>query len=232
VIRVRKAADRGHANHGWLDTYHTFSFADYRDPANVHFRSLRVINDDKVGPKNGFGMHPHDNMEIITYVMEGELTHRDSMGNQGAIRAGEFQMMHAGTGIYHSEKNDSDQWTHLYQIWIFPDKQGHTPGYDQRPALNGDSANKLNLIVSSDGRDGSMQMHQDASLYLGKLDAGKSLEYTIAAKRHVWVQVTKGKLALNGHELSAGDGVAVSDESKLAFTGGEGGGEWLLFDLS
>lgn len=232
MIRIRKASDRGYANHGWLETYHTFSFADYRDQEHIHFRSLRVINDDKVAAKTGFGLHPHDNMEIITYVMEGELTHQDSLGNKGAIRAGEFQMMHAGTGILHAEKNDSDMRTHLYQIWIFPDKKGHTPGYDQRPALNGDSANKLNLIVSPDGRDGTMQMHQDASLYLGKLDSGKSLAYTIAPKRHAWIQVTKGKLTVNGNELSAGDGAAVSDETSLSFTGGEGGGEWLLFDLN
>lgn len=232
MIRIRKAAERGHASHGWLDSYFTFSFADYRDPAHVHFRALRVINDDKVAPKSGFGMHPHDNMEIITYVMEGELTHQDSMGNQGTIRAGEFQMMHAGTGLLHAEKNDSPTWTHLYQIWIFPDKRGHTPGYDQRPALGNDSANKLNLIVSADGRDGSMQMHQDASLFLGKLYGGKTLSHELAAKRHAWIQVTKGKLTLNGMELEAGDGAAVSEEAALHFTGGDNGGEWLLFDLA
>jgi len=232
MIRIRKAADRGHVNHGWLDSYFTFSFADYQDREHIHFRNLRVMNDDKVAPKSGFGLHPHDNMEIITYVMEGELTHQDSLGNKGAIRAGEFQMMHAGTGIMHAEKNDSETWTHLYQIWIFPDKKGHTPGYDQRPALNGDSANKLNLIVSPDGRDGTMQMHQDASLYLGKLEQGKSLDFPIAEKRHAWVQVTKGKLTVNGNELSAGDGAAVSDETALAFIGGDGGGEFLLFDLN
>jgi redox-sensitive bicupin YhaK (pirin superfamily) len=232
MIKIRKAADRGYANHGWLETYHTFSFADYRDAANVHFRDLRVINDDKVAAKRGFGMHPHDNMEIITYVMDGELTHEDSMGNKGVIRAGEFQMMHAGTGVYHSEKNDSDQTTHLYQIWIFPDKKGRTPGYDQRPALNGDSANKLNLIVSPDGRDGTMQIYQDASLYLGILDSGKSLEFAIQSGRHAWVQVTKGRLTVSGHELIAGDGAAVSEEATLSFTSGDGGGEWLLFDLN
>lgn len=232
MIRIRKAADRGHANHGWLDSYFTFSFADYQDREHIHFRNLRVMNDDKVAPKSGFGLHPHDNMEIITYVMEGELTHQDSLGNKGAIRAGEFQMMHAGTGILHAEKNDSDSRTHLYQIWIFPDKRGHTPGYDQRPALNGDSANKLNLIVSADGRDGSMQMHQDASLHLGKLDTGTSLEYAIAPQRYAWVQVTKGMLTLNGLTLAAGDGAAVSGETTLAFTGGTGGAEWLLFDLN
>lgn len=232
MIRVRKATDRGYANHGWLETYHTFSFASYVDREHVHFRSLRVINDDKVASHTGFGTHPHDNMEIITYVMEGELTHKDSMGNEGAIRAGEFQMMHAGTGILHSEQNKSSERTHLYQIWIFPDQKGRTPGYDQRPALNGDSANKLNLIVSPDGRNGTMQIYQDASLLLGKLDQGKTLDYAIADTRHAWVQVTKGQLSVNGIELSAGDGAAVSDETELAFVGGQGGGEWLLFDLA
>ncbi len=232
MIRIRKAADRGYANHGWLETYFTFSFADYRDPEHIRFRNLRVINDDKVAPRKGFEMHPHDNMEIITYVMEGELTHKDSMDNEGVIRAGEFQMIHAGTGILHSEKNDSDAKTHLYQIWIFPDKKGHTPGYDQRAALNGDSANKLNLIVSPDGRDGSMQIYSDASLFLGKLDQGKSLDFPIANQRHAWIQVTKGKVTVNGHELVTGDGAAVSDETMLAISGGEGGGEFLLFDLN
>lgn len=232
MIKLRKATDRGHVNHGWLDSYFTFSFADYQDREHIHFRNLRVINDDKVAPKMGFGLHPHDNMEIITYVMEGELTHQDSLGNKGVIRAGEFQMMHAGTGIMHAEKNDSDMRTHLYQIWIFPDQKGRTPGYDQRPALNGDSANKLNLIVSPDGKNGTMQIYQDTSLFLGKLDQGKSLEYTLADKRYAWVQVTKGKLTVNGNELAQGDGAAVSDETALAFTGGEGGGEFLLFDLN
>lgn len=149
----------------------------------------------------------------------------DASGQHGQPRSDpgwEFQMMHAGTGIMHSEKNDSDQTTHLYQIWIFPDQKGRTPGYDQRPALNGDSANKLNLIVSPDGREGTMQIYQDASLYLGKLDAGKALEFPIQSGRHVWVQVTKGTLALNGHDLAAGDGVAVSEESVIQFVGGNG----------
>ncbi|MBK6765418.1 MAG: pirin family protein [bacterium] len=233
MIRLRKAADRGYATHGWLETYFTFSFADYRDPAHVHFRALRVMNDDKVAPKSGFGMHPHDNMEIITYVMEGELTHQDSLGNQGTIRAGEFQMMHAGRGIRHAEKNDSDQWTHLYQIWLFPDKRGHTPGYDQRSALGAEADNKLNLIASAEGRNGSIQIHQDASLYLGKVNTGKSLEYDLAAKRHAWVQVTKGGLTVNGIELTAGDGAAISDEQRVVLKAAtDVGGEFLLFDLA
>ena len=231
MLKVRRAEDRGHADHGWLNSYHTFSFAGYYDPANTGFRSLRVINEDFVLPGQGFGTHPHRDMEILTFVLEGALEHRDSMGNGGVIRPGEVQRMSAGSGITHSEFNASDEKpVHFVQVWILPEQRGITPSYEQRSfdlATNG----KLQLIASPDADENSMAIHQDAKVYAGKLEAGANLRHEIAKDRHAWVQVARGEVEVNGTKLRAGDGAAITGEPELRISTNGQGSELLLFDL-
>lgn len=232
MITVRPSSERGHGRHGWLDTYHTFSFNDYYDPAHMGFRALRVINEDWVAAGQGFGMHGHRDMEILTYVLEGTLAHKDSLGNGAPLHPGEVQVMTAGTGIRHSEFNPSDQDpVHLYQIWITPDRPGHTPRYDQRPFPEQDRRGRLCAVASPDGRDGSLMIHQDATVYVSSLpETGQKVSHDLAPGRHAWVQVLKGSLALNGQNLAAGDGAAVNDEPALTILASEPA-EVMLFDL-
>ncbi|MBV9124757.1 MAG: pirin family protein [Planctomycetes bacterium] len=232
MIQVRRAAERGHFDHGWLDTNHTFSFADYFDPAHMGFRSLRVINDDRVQPGEGFGMHGHRDMEIVTYVLEGALAHRDSLGNGSILRPGELQHMTAGTGVRHSEFNPSDrEWVHLYQIWLLPDQRGLRPGYEQKAFSEEERRGRLRLVASPAGEQGSLTIHQDARLYLSTLQDGDTVTHSLKPGRHAWLQVLRGQAALNGQLLAAGDGAAVSQEEKLEIQGG-GKAEVLLFDLA
>ena len=232
MITLRKAADRGHANHGWLDTYHTFSFASYRDPSHVRFRALRVMNEDFVAPGLGFGTHPHENMEIVTYVLEGALEHRDSMGNGEVLRPGEFQRMSAGTGITHSEFNPSaDEPVHLYQIWLFPEQNGLKPSYEQKRFDEAERRNRLRLVASPTASEGSLLIHQDARIFLSSLDAGREVEYELASGRHAWLQVLRGAVTLNGQPLDTSDGAAISQESRLAIAA-NGDAEVMLFDLA
>ena len=231
MIRLRKSRERGHFDHGWLDTYHTFSFADYQDPAHMGFRTLRVINEDRVKAGEGFGTHGHRDMEIVTYVLDGALEHKDSMGNSSVIRPGEVQRMTAGTGVRHSEFNPlKDKDVHLLQIWILPAKEGLTPGYEQRAFNPAGRRNRLRLVASPDGESGSVKVHQDVRLYDGSLEKGASLSYKPGGGRGTWLQVTKGKVVLNGRALAAGDGVAADDEKEIRLESPEHG-EFLLFDL-
>jgi redox-sensitive bicupin YhaK (pirin superfamily) len=231
MITIRRANERGHANHGWLDTYHSFSFADYHDPAWMGFRSLRVINDDLVMPGMGFGMHPHRDMEIITYILSGSLEHKDSMGNGRVIRTGEVQYMAAGTGIRHSEFNPSeDEAVRLLQIWIQPDHRNATPRYAEK-SLAATAADGLHLVASKTGRADSIAINQDADLWLGRLNPGQRLEHPIAAGRHVWLHVGEGEISLGNHTLSTGDAAALSAETALAFTALKPS-QVLLFDLA
>ena len=235
MITIRPANERGHANHGWLDTYHTFSFNTYYDPKHMHFRSLRVINDDRVAPGYGFGTHPHDNMEIVTYVLEGALSHQDSMGTGSTIVPGEVQRMSAGTGVLHSEKNDSkNEEVHLLQIWIMPDKRGIEPSYEQKFFADDEKLNRFRVVASPDARDGSVKIHQDASIHAALLEEGKSTTYSLEKGRYAWVQVAKGSVTLNGKILNQGDGAAISDEQQISLTGNTQGkkAEVLLFDLA
>src|SRR2546426_1820538 len=230
MMKIRKANERGHAEHGWLDTYHTFSFADYYDPQWVGFRSLRVINDDLVMPGMGFGTHPHRDMEIITYILGGALAHKDSMGNGRVIRAGEVQYMAAGTGVQHSEFNPSkDEAVHLLQIWIQPDAKGVKPGYAEKSLKNA-ARGTLHLITSKTGRDGSIAIHQDADLWLAKLDAGNRVTHKLTPGRNAWVHVAEGEVSLNGKQLSGGDAAAISEESALELSANKPS-QVLLFDL-
>jgi len=232
MITIRRANERGHADHGWLHTYHTFSFSSYRDPQHVHFRSLRVMNEDVVAPGQGFGTHPHENMEIVTYVLSGALEHKDSMGNGEVLRPGEFQRMSAGTGITHSEFNPSpDEPVHLYQIWLFPERNGMEPSYEQKRFAEEERRNRLRLVASRDAPEGSLKIHQDARIYLSSLDEGKAASHTLAGGRHAWLQVLRGRVSLNGHELQTSDGAAVSDEGLLAIQA-DGPAEVMLFDLN
>lgn len=231
MITIRKSEERGHANHGWLDTYHSFSFATYFDPKHTKFRALRVINEDWVKGGKGFGTHPHENMEIVTYIIDGELEHRDSMGNGSVIRPGELQRMTAGTGVTHSEFNPSDKNTHLLQIWIYPESIGLTPSYEQRAFPSLREPNSLTLLASHGGRDGSLTIHQDIEILGGRIEAGKEIEYPISTNRHAWVQMVKGQLDINGISLKAGDGAAVSNEKLLTFSSKDHS-EFLLFNLA
>ncbi|HEY2252179.1 MAG TPA: pirin family protein [Planctomycetaceae bacterium] len=231
MIQVRKAHDRGHANHGWLDTYHTFSFADYQDDAHMGFRSLRVINEDRVAPGMGFGMHGHRDMEIVTYVLEGALEHKDSLGNGDVLRPGEFQRMSAGTGIRHSEFNPSaTEPVHLYQIWLLPLTRGITPGYEQKRFDATEKQNSLRLVASPDGATGSLAIHQNASIYLASLDAGATVTHELADGRHAWMQVLRGEVSVNGARLETSDGLAASDERQLTITSDQPA-EIMLFDM-
>jgi len=228
---IRKSNERGHASHGWLDSYHTFSFADYHDPQWMGYRSLRVINDDLVMPGMGFGTHPHRDMEIISYVLSGAIQHKDSMGNGRVIRAGEFQYMAAGTGVQHSEFNPSKtEPLRLLQIWIQPDEKGVQPRYAEKNVANA-PAGKLNLVASKSGRDGSIAIHQDVNLSFAKLDDGQQVEYPLAAKRHVWVHVAEGEVSVNGTKLTGGDAIGVSEENVLKIAATKPS-QVLLFDLN
>jgi quercetin 2,3-dioxygenase len=228
MMTTRQASERGHTDIGWLDSHHTFSFGDYFDREAMGFRSLRVINDDRVAGGAGFGSHPHRDMEILTYVLEGALGHKDSMGNGAVIRPGEIQRMTAGTGVVHSEKNASaKEPVHFLQIWIVPEKRGLTPGYEQRPVPEG----KLSLMASRDGRDGAVTVHQDVELWRAKLAAGEDATVTLRPGRHAWVHVARGRVRLGDEWLSAGDGVAISGEQALTLRAEEAA-EALIFDLA
>jgi len=232
MINIRKSNERGHADHGWLDTRFTFSFADYYDPKHEQFRTLRVMNDDRVAGGAGFPMHPHRDMEIITYVLEGALQHRDSMGNGSVIEPGDIQYMSAGTGVTHSEFNASKtEPVHLYQIWMFPEKRGLKPAYDQKNFSEADKRGKLRLIASPDGREGSVTIRQENELYATILGKGESVKHELRPDRYAYVQVARGSVELNGKELAEGDGAAVSAEKSLELTG-INHAEVLLFDLS
>jgi quercetin 2,3-dioxygenase len=230
-MQVRRAGERGHADHGWLDTSHTFSFADYYDPNHMGFRVLRVINEDKVAAGRGFGRHPHRDMEIITYVLEGELGHSDSIGNGSTIKPGEVQRMSAGTGITHSEMNASKtKPVHFMQIWIIPDKSGHQPGYEQKAFTTEERAGKLRLVASPDGRDGSVTIHQDATLSIGLLAPGDAVEHALSKDRYAWVQVARGSIEIDGQTLAHGDGAAIRGPGPLRIKGIQNA-EVLVFDL-
>jgi len=229
---IRHAGERGGANHGWLNTKHTFSFADYYDPKFMGYRSLRVINEDKVAPDKGFGRHPHADMEILSYVLEGELGHQDSMGNGSVIRPGDVQRMSAGTGVVHSERNHSpSQPVHFLQIWIEPDARGVAPRYEQKRFSEEQKQNTVRLIASRDGREGSVTFQQDASLYTGLLDPGGAITMPIAPGRRAWVQVVRGEATVNGETLAAGDGAAIESEATLELRGRTEPSEVLVFDL-
>jgi quercetin 2,3-dioxygenase len=232
MINIRKSDDRGRANHGWLDTHFTFSFADYFDPEHVQFRTLRVMNDDRVAGGGGFPMHPHRDMEIVTYVLEGALEHRDSMGNGSVIKPGDIQYMSAGTGVTHSEANASKtDPVHLYQIWMMPDKRGHKPAYNQKNFTEAEKRGKLRLLASPNGREGSVKIRQDNELYATVLAPGESVKHALKPDRHAYVQVARGSAKLNGNVLDTGDGAAISAEKTIELTGVRDA-EVLLFDLS
>lgn len=231
MITIRRSHERGHAQHGWLDSHHTFSFGGYFDPAHMGFRDLRVINEDRVIPHEGFDTHPHRDMEIITYVLSGKIEHRDSIGTRGILGPGEVQRMSAGTGVLHSEKNASDEELHFLQIWILPEKKGIAPSYEQKAFSEGERTGKFRLVVSPEGDAGSLRVNQDMKLYSTLLGEGQTAEHPLAEGRHAWLQLVRGKAILNGHPIAAGDGVAVSEESKLTLTANEPV-EALLFDLN
>jgi hypothetical protein len=232
MIEIRKSAERGHFDHGWLDTYHSFSFAGYYDPENMGFRSLRVINEDRVRGGRGFPAHGHKDMEILSYVLEGALAHKDSLGNGSVIRGGDVQRLSAGTGVTHSEFNDSPtEIAHFLQIWILPGRKGLEPSYEQKHFGAAEKKNTFRLIASSDGREGSLTIHQDAAVFSTLLEDGTSMTYGIVSNRHAWAQVIRGRLTLNEIEVSSGDGAAVSGESSLNLIA-RAETELLLFDLA
>ena len=232
MIQVRRAEERGHANHGWLDTRFTFSFANYYDPRFMGFRSLRVINDDRISGGGGFGTHGHRDMEIVTYILDGALEHRDSMGTGSVIRRGDVQRMTAGTGVQHSEFNASKtDPVHLLQIWILPEEERLEPGYEEKNFTGDEKRNRLRPIATRDGRDGSLTIHQDASIFATLLDDGHEVTHEIGPNRHAWVHVARGSARLNGKVLAAGDGAAVSGEQTLTLVG-EDAAEVLVFDLA
>ena len=231
MIEIRKSSDRGRFDFGWLDTRHTFSFGDYWDPAHMNFRSLRVLNEDRVQPGAGFPTHPHRDMEILSYVVEGALEHKDSMGNGSVIRPGDVQRMTAGTGVTHSEYNPSrSEGAHFLQVWILPERPGLQPGYEQKRFTDDEKRGRLRLVASHDGEDGSVTIHQDVKVYAGLLDRGQELRQTLDPGRHGWLQVVRGKIALNGQELGAGDAAGASGEPALNIAASEDA-EVLLFDL-
>jgi quercetin 2,3-dioxygenase len=231
MIQVRKALARGHARHGWLESYHTFSFAGYYDPQHMGFGDLRVINEDRVQPRRGFDAHSHRDMEIVSYVLSGALEHRDSLGNGSVIRPGDVQRMSAGTGVTHSEFNPSEaELVHFLQIWLLPERDGIEPSWEQKHFAAEERRGKLRLVASRDGRDGSLRVHQDVDLYASLLEAGDRVEHALAPGRSAWLQLARGRCALNGTALEAGDGAAVSGETKLVIDKAAGA-ELLLFDL-
>ncbi|MBX3296917.1 MAG: pirin family protein [Acidobacteria bacterium] len=232
MIKIRRSGERGHANHGWLDTYHSFSFADYYDPRFMGFRALRVINEDFIEPAQGFPTHGHRDMEIVTYVIEGALSHRDSMGNGETIRPHEVQRMTAGTGVLHSEYSSPTDKTHLLQIWLLPEKQNLQPSYEQTYFAPEEKQGKLRLVASRGGDDGSVHINQDVRLYASLLAAGDEVKHELAEGRNAWVQLISGELAVNGETLKPGDGAAISEETLLKFKANADGTEFLLFDLN
>lgn len=230
MITLRAAAERGHANHGWLDSWHSFSFANYHDPEHVHFGPLRVINEDRVAAGGGFGAHPHRDMEIISYVIDGALAHKDSMGNDGTIVPGEVQRMSAGTGVVHSEFNHNDGTTHFLQIWLFPDRQGVAPSYEQKTFPVEQKRGRLRVVASPDGRDGSVSVQQDALLYAGLFDAAEQATLELRPGRLGYVHVVRGQLRVNGRLLVAGDALKYEGEPLVSLEQGEDA-EVLVFDL-
>jgi hypothetical protein len=232
MVTLRRAEERGHANRGWLNSNFTFSFADYHDPAHMGFRSLRVINDDVVQGGKGFGAHAHRDMEIISYVLEGALTHRDSMGEERTVGPNTIQTMSAGTGVVHSEFNASrGEPVHFLQIWIIPSEEDLQPSYQQISFAPEEKQGRLKLLAAPEKVEGSAFIHQDAWVYASALDAGQSIEKPVAKGRHAWVQVASGNVVLNGHALKTGDGAAISNEDSVRLEGAQGGAEVLLFDL-
>ncbi len=233
MITVRPAKERGHATHGWLDTWHTFSFADYHDERHMGFRALRVLNDDTVQPGQGFARHGHRDMEIVSYVLEGALAHKDNMGTGSTIAPGDVQYMSAGTGVLHSEFNASaNERVHFVQIWIVPDRAGYAPRYGQIRVEKADKTGRLRLVASPDGAEGSLAIRQDVKLYASVLEKGTSTSLTLPKGRHLWVQALRGTVDVNGHALSAGDGLAASDETAFTFKAPSSQAEFLVFDLA
>jgi quercetin 2,3-dioxygenase len=232
MIKIRRSKERGHANYGWLDTNYTFSFSNYYDPRFMGFRSLRVINEDFIAPNQGFPTHGHRDMEILTYVIRGELSHKDSMGNGTTILPNEVQRMSAGTGILHSEYSSPSEETHLLQIWILPEEENLTPGYEQTFFAPEEKQGKLKLVASRGGDDGSVKIHQDVNLYSSILAKDETVSHELAENRHAWAQVVKGEIELNGEILKHGDGAAVSDETLLNIRALTDETEFLLFDLN
>jgi quercetin 2,3-dioxygenase len=232
MIVRRRSEERGRADHGWLDSRHTFSFGDYHDPAHMGFRALRVINEDRVRPAKGFGTHGHRDMEIISYVLDGELSHKDSMGTGSVIRPGDVQRMSAGKGVLHSETNPSpDKPVHFLQIWLLPARRGGAPSYEQKRFEDAEKQGRLCLVASSDGREGSITVNQDADLYAGLFKPGEAAHLDLRPGRYAWVQVARGDVTVNGEALAAGDGAAVSDESAIDLAAGSDA-EVLLFDIA
>ena len=232
MIRIRQSGDRGAVNMGWLDAKHSFSFGSYHDPGHMGFGPLRVINEDRIQPAQGFGMHGHRDMEIITYMIDGALEHRDSMGNGSVIRRGEVQRMTAGTGVRHSEFNHSqDAVTHLLQIWILPERNGLEPGYEEKAFSASDKQNRLQLIASRDARAGSLKVHQDVELFASLLEAGHQVRHVFAEGRKGWIQVVHGQLDVAGQSLSTGDGASLEDAGEVTVTAGDDS-EFLLFDMA
>ena len=232
MITIRKSEDRGHFDMGWLNTYHTFSFDRYYDPAHMHFRSLRVINEDRVAPGQGFPAHSHADMEIITYILEGALEHRDSMGTGSVIRPGDVQRMSAGTGVAHSEFNPSEsEGVHLLQVWIMPRARNLPPSYEQKTFSEDERRGGLRLVASEDGSDGSVTIQQDARVYAAILDPDSTIEHALSADRRAWIQVARGSLSVNGHGINQGDGVAVTNERLVKLVSADDA-ELLLFDLA
>lgn len=232
MINIRRSNERGHANHGWLDTRFSFSFADYYDPSFMGFRDLRVINEDVIEADQGFPTHGHRDMEIITYVINGEVSHRDSMGNGETVKRNEVQRMTAGTGVLHSEYSSPTEKTHLLQIWILPEKRNLQPGYEQKVFSETDKQGKLRLVASRGGDDGSVHINQDVKLYASILNEGETASLDIASGRHSWVQLISGSLDVNGEKLEAGDGAAISDERLLNLKSLSNNTEFLVFDLA
>ena len=231
MINIRRSQDRGHADHGWLKSQHTFSFAGYYDPANMGFHDLRVINEDRVAPAGGFPTHPHQDMEIITYVIEGALEHKDSMGNGSVIRKGDIQRMSAGRGITHSEFNHSaSEPVHFLQIWVLTEEPGIDPSYEQKRFVDTAITNQLNLIAAKGGAGSAIHVNQDVEIYAAKLHSGHDVEWVPNPLRHVWVQLVEGEITVNGDRLSTGDGAAISNESKIVIKAGKDS-EFLLFNL-
>ena len=231
MIEIRRSNERGHANHGWLDTQFTFSFADYFDPKFMGFRSLRVINEDRIEADQGFPKHGHRDMEIITYMISGELSHRDSMGNGETVRPGEVQRMTAGTGVLHSEFSSPTDKTHLLQIWILPDRDRLTPSYEQKHFSAEEKQGQLRLIASKGGDDGSIHINQDVQLYASILSSGEEVTHEMSDGRYAWIQLISGSINVNGEELNAGDGAAISEETALNIKALADGTEFLLFNM-
>jgi quercetin 2,3-dioxygenase len=232
MITVRKSENRGHLDHGWLDTYHTFSFDQYYDPRWMGFHSLRVINEDRVAPRRGFPTHSHRDMEIITYILAGSLEHKDSMGNGSVIRRGDVQRMTAGNGVSHSEANPGNEFVHLLQIWVLPNARGLTPSYEQKAFSDEDKRGRLCLVASETGHEGSVTINQDANVYASILEPGEHVAHQLGSGRHVWLQVARGHITLNGQAMRQGDGASASNELELKIVGDQEPAEILLFDMS